>query len=258
MVFRVTGAALPAFWILAFVLAWALSIPSALATHGIVDLGLPQGALRLMGFAPAIAAIVAALATGRLQALAGRVFTIKASPLLYLAAVALPALFLAASVAASPYVGAAAPKVVLAPQIMVFAGIWFVLALGEEIGWRAFALPQLTERYGFWKGASILGIVWAVWHYPMLLASPFIPSFETGVVWFALFTVQIVLANFVLCWLMARSGAVLVPTLFHTAFNVVATLHLMAAVDLVVTVAMALAVLFVLLFDAEPRREPAD
>ena len=52
---------------------------------------------------------------------------------------------------------------------------------------------------------------------------------------------------------MARSGAVIVPTLFHTTFNTVATVYYAAAVDLVITVAMALTVAAIALFDPEPR-----
>jgi hypothetical protein len=52
---------------------------------------------------------------------------------------------------------------------------------------------------------------------------------------------------------MLRSGAVLIPTLFHTAFNVVATAYYAAAIDLTVTGAMAAIVLLLFLFDRAPK-----
>jgi len=39
-------------------------------------------------------------------------------------------------------------------------------ALGEEIGWRGFLVPQLASVTSFTKTALISGLIWAVWHYP--------------------------------------------------------------------------------------------
>lgn len=240
------------FWFLAFGLAWAVTVPAALSAHGIADLGMPAGLTRLTGFAPAIAALLVALFSGQLRTLARRVFRFRTSPFFYILALAIPPLLLAASVWLSPILKLPAPSIELSSSVAMFAAIWFVLAFGEEVGWRGYALPQLTERYGFWVGASILGFAWTIWHFPLHLSSPFIQTFDQGVYWLGLFSLQIFLANFLICWLMARSNAVIIPTLFHTAFNVVATMHLTAAVDLVLTLAIALVVLAIAIADAEP------
>ena len=39
--------------------------------------------------------------------------------------------------------------------------------LGEEIGWRGFALPEFQKRLGSLGGSIIVGILWAVWHLPL-------------------------------------------------------------------------------------------
>jgi membrane protease YdiL (CAAX protease family) len=49
-----------------------------------------------------------------------------------------------------------------------FAIVWSVLVkapvvASEEIGWRGFALPRLTERLGLRKASLVLGILWAAW-----------------------------------------------------------------------------------------------
>lgn len=41
-------------------------------------------------------------------------------------------------------------------------------ALGEEIGWRGFLSPALIERHGFGIGALTSGVIWSVWHFPLI------------------------------------------------------------------------------------------
>src|SRR5262249_31930882 len=42
-------------------------------------------------------------------------------------------------------------------------------ALGEEIGWRGFLVPELSRTTSFTTTALISGGVWSVWHYPILI-----------------------------------------------------------------------------------------
>jgi membrane protease YdiL (CAAX protease family) len=54
-------------------------------------------------------------------------------------------------------------SIVLALAIGI--GVNLVRGLGEEIGWRGFALPRLQHRRGTLAASLILGIVWALWHW---------------------------------------------------------------------------------------------
>jgi membrane protease YdiL (CAAX protease family) len=45
----------------------------------------------------------------------------------------------------------------------------FATVLGEEIGWRGFLVPELAKRHSFVATSLISGIIWALWHYPILL-----------------------------------------------------------------------------------------
>ncbi len=51
----------------------------------------------------------------------------------------------------------------------VLGGGFLGAALCEEIGWRGFALPHLQRRYSALVSSLIIGLAWAVWHWPNFL-----------------------------------------------------------------------------------------
>lgn len=231
------------FWLLAFALAWAVTLPAALAQNGLIAYSpIPYGLGILIGVAPIAAAAIAASRQGQ-----GRQWwrSLGRRPGLPWAAVALlvPVLWLAAAVATH--------DIRLGTDGLAFyALLWLVLAFGEEAGWRGFALPRLVDRHGFWVGSLILGIVWCGWHYPKLLGSPYLGDLGEALPLLGLFSVQILIANFIICWLYYRSGqSVIATTLFHASFNIVSTAYLAAATDPVITGLMAVMVAGIALLD---------
>ncbi len=58
----------------------------------------------------------------------------------------------------------------LLPAWSGLAGLAAVLVLnglGEEMGWRGYALDPLARRFGRVQGTLVLTLVWAVWHLPL-------------------------------------------------------------------------------------------
>jgi membrane protease YdiL (CAAX protease family) len=243
------------FWILSFAIAWALTLPPALAQIGVIDRSpVPYGLTMLIGLAPIVAAAVAA-ARGR----QGRTYWRSLSQLprpgwTALLAAMLPPLLLALAYLAHWALGRPI-QLAFDGEVVVMGLVWLVLAFGEEAGWRGFALSRLVERHGFWLGSLILGLTWCVWHYPRLLGSPHLGSLSETLPLIGLFSVQIIISNFILCWLYFRSGrSVIAATLFHASFNVVATAYFLAATDVIVTGLLLLAVLAIACFDPGVRR----
>ncbi len=91
-------------------------------------------------------------------------------------------------------------------------------ALGEEIGWRGFLVPELFKTVGFTATSLISGIVWSCWHYPVLIWADYNSGTPT---WYGLtcFTVLVVAMSFVLAWLRIKSGSLWVGALFHASHN---------------------------------------
>lgn len=48
---------------------------------------------------------------------------------------------------------------------VMLCGLYF----GEEYGWRGYLYPKLEKLFGTWKALLITGIIWGVWHTPILL-----------------------------------------------------------------------------------------
>ena len=44
----------------------------------------------------------------------------------------------------------------------------FITCLGEELGWRGFLLPNLCKKYSPLTATIITGVIWGIWHAPMI------------------------------------------------------------------------------------------
>lgn len=91
-------------------------------------------------------------------------------------------------------------------------------ALGEEIGWRGLLVPELSKSLGFTATALISGIIWSLWHYPILIFADYNAGTAT---WYALscFTVMVIAISFVFAWLRLKSGSLWTGALLHASHN---------------------------------------
>src|SRR5215217_4470082 len=152
------------------------------------------------------------------------------SPKYYLAAFLIPAVFVTA-------------VVLITTQAVVIPGgaplgefrwseaTWFVYLMlllialpvtlftfGEEYGWRGYLLPRLLPL-GEIRASVLLGVIWGVWHLPLLLAGLNYPGVN---VWLAIiiFTFVTVALSFTYTWFYVTSGgSVLVAAVYHASTN---------------------------------------
>lgn len=106
--------------------------------------------------------------------------------------------------------------------LAVFATVGFlpglVFALGEEIGWRGFLVPELARTTSFTRTALISGAAWSVYHYPLILFA----NYNSGTPkWFALiaFTWMVFAASFVFAWVRLKSGSLWTAVILHASHN---------------------------------------
>jgi len=108
---------------------------------------------------------------------------------------------------------------------------WFVLlsltlgfldkatrALGEEIGWRGFLVPELARATSFTGVGLISGLMWALWHYPLIVLGSY---HSKAPMWYGLlcFTVMVVAWGVIAAWLRLRSGSIWPVTILHASHN---------------------------------------
>jgi membrane protease YdiL (CAAX protease family) len=169
------GSGLAAYFALAFVLAWAFWVPAALSEQGAIGGSPPTALLLVLGtFAPSIAAVLVAARKGgaETRALLGQFLRWRVGAKWYAVALFGPAALMLVAIGLHVALGGAVPDFP-EPSRWPLVAVNLVLVLlmggplGEELGWRGFALPRLQARHGALRASVVLGVIWALWHLPL-------------------------------------------------------------------------------------------
>ncbi len=94
-------------------------------------------------------------------------------------------------------------------------------ALGEELGWRGYLVPQLAKVTGFLGVGLISGLLWSAWHYPSMLLGEYVSGSTPDWYRYSCFTVMTTALGFIVAWLRLRSGSVWPPTIVHGVHNTI-------------------------------------
>ncbi len=158
---------LSAFAVLACLFGWMV--------YGLAALGVGSNPEN-MPLGPVMAALVVTSCQGRAALIAwGR--TLRrwvASPWLYVVAVGAPIAMHVLIVLVNHVFGAPLPtteQLSAWPEVPVtFLVMLFMVGLGEEAGWTAFAAPILLRRHGLWGAFAVLAPLRIVWHLPLMIS----------------------------------------------------------------------------------------
>lgn len=219
---------LTAYVLIAFAFSWIIEAPVALAAQGIIPVELPVPAVAIAvivaTFGPTVGAFaVTAAIEGRRGVLRmlRRYVQWRAGIGWYLfVLVGIPAIIILATLVVPGAVASYQPILgsLLAAYPMAFLLTVFLGGpLGEEPGWRGFALPRLQDRFGPLRGSLLLGVVWAAWHLPLFWSGVWTPPTVANVV---MFTVMIVALTVIMTWVYNHTaGSLLIMILMHASFN---------------------------------------
>ena len=108
-----------------------------------------------------------------------------------------------------------------------------LLAVGEEAGWRGFLYPQLKAKFGKRNGWLIGGVIWGMWHWPVIWLIGY--EYGTDYVGFPIIGMMtfciITIALGILCdRLYEKTGCIWVPSIFHGAVNAAGTVPMVICV----------------------------
>ena len=107
-------------------------------------------------------------------------------------------------------------EVIVIPMVFLYVPFFF----GEEYGWRFFLQPRLQKKFGKIKGVILLGVIWGIWHLPLVLF-----YYSTPENFFYAVTHQIMCCIFlsiVFAYFYEKSGSLWCVVSFHSINNAIA------------------------------------
>ena len=221
---------------LTFAISWVIWLGLIVGSHHIQT---PAGAVlnRVAIAGPSIAALVLAVVLGRseLRRLLAGFSLSRLSVRWTVVALVVPLAMMGVAIAVSVTAfGAPRPAVTFGVAGVVLAEFVRVLfwggPVGEELGWRGFALPRLQQHRNALAASILLGFIWGLWHLPLyfvlgtgqseLLSTGTGPAFAIG--GFIGWTIGL---SVLFTWLFNQTGgSLIVVILFHASVNLAAFL----------------------------------
>ena len=214
------------FFVLAYALSWGLESPLVLLRDSVTD---TQGLVLVIlasNVPSAVAIVLTAIVFGRgaLRKLLGRLLIWRVDVRWYLVVVLGPVALTGGVVALNVFMGGPALSLgmpLLGAAVFLAFSIFPGSALGEEIGWRGYALPRLQTRRSALSASLILAPIWALWHLPLWLTGE--PGRTPAL--YAAFVISAFAMSVILTWVYnSTGGSLLMVVLLHATFNLPITL----------------------------------
>ncbi|MEM2099345.1 MAG: type II CAAX endopeptidase family protein [Candidatus Bathyarchaeia archaeon] len=206
--------------------------PWVLASYGIFPSDLTIVFVIVGGISPTIAALVVAkreFGKDGAKYLFSQFTRRGFSKLWFLAAILLPLALAVCAVLLWSTAGGTYPldvtKLYGFPPILITS---FLMNMWEEIGWRGYALPALQKKHNALISSLIVGVFWALWHWPhFAVKDSIMASNYHNFLWFGIFTL---FNSISYTWLYnSTKGNLSTASLYHASTNAANTILLAEA-----------------------------
>jgi len=212
-----------AFYVLAFAITWLGWIPQALHGYGLISFDSPL--LNFIGSGgPTFAAVIVILLIkekGGLRQLFGALLKLRVSFVWYVFVFVFWFVLDAIALGIGVVFGQRFPPLSQFGWIGLFP-IFFTVLLSnvwEEIGWRGFALPRLQRSFSNMKIFFIMGLLWWLWHLPLLLNPN---AAMSRLPWYGVI-ISLLSSTVIYTWLYERTNrSLFFVSVFHAMSNTVA------------------------------------
>jgi len=100
------------------------------------------------------------------------------------------------------------------------AGLAYGVIAGffEEFGWSGFAYPRMRRRFGALRGAILLGLLWGVWHLPVVDAlGVATPHGRAWPYFFLAFVLALTALRVLISWIYSNSESLVLAQLMHAS-----------------------------------------
>lgn len=214
------------FFIIAYLFTWIINVPLALSSHGLIPMTLNPNLLWVASYGPLISALILTTSKGdSIKRFLVDNLKPRVPPRWFLFALFSSGAIGAFSVYLSSFIKGTAPDFMWAPGLQAFPLIFVIVfivggPLGEEYGWRGYALPRLVQKYGVFKANLVLGALWGLWHLPLFFTSGSVQS----EIPFLGYMAQAMGTTFIYTWMYRQTGSIFLSMVFHSAGNSFAAL----------------------------------
>ena len=218
------------YFVIAYAISWSIEFPLALFHQGIISVQIPMWLHYFACLGPLSAALIMTLLTeggSGLRNLLKRIFKWKVDFRFYAFAILIPAGLFACACLLNRMTTGNWPDVALLGEVEYLPyltplgalGIWLItFGLGEETGWRGFALPHLQKTRSAAAATLLIGILWACWHLPMFFYRD--TYIQMGIMGFPMLALSLLCAAMIFTWLYnSTNGSVWIVIIFHAVFN---------------------------------------
>lgn len=217
---RISGVHLSLFFLLTYAMSWALWLPLVWWTPS----GATRQVLLIAGtFGPSVAAALLILARGGRSGLGSVLakqskwrlpLTLWAMILFAPTVIVLTAFVIAQALGAPAGQWNDPGQIYLALPVLLYVVV-FGGPLGEELGWRGFALPRLEQRIHPTAAVIVLGLLWGLWHLPLFWIEGTVQQQIPLVAYLA----QITATSIVYGWLWNETRSLPAVIAIHAATN---------------------------------------